>query len=186
MGDAKEKAVLAGRDRVGKKHSFGNFNRHDYCRTFRQFGIAHPRLEVTLKNRKRGPRAMPEVSFEVFQCHLKKNGGLGQIADRVQAVIFLPFLFLKHFLPFLFLRHLLFSTQRAGNRPLPSRSGRAGNRTREVSRLKTKTGGKLQRALYQQFRLSHPFEVTLKSLKRDRVRAFISFFQATSRAGGQC
>ena len=32
-----------------------------------------------------------------------------------------------YFLPFLFLRHLLFSTQRAGNRPLPSRSEQAGN-----------------------------------------------------------
>ena len=38
---------------------------------------------------------MPEASFEVFQCHLKKKGGLGQIADKVQAVIFLPFLFLE-------------------------------------------------------------------------------------------
>ena len=33
---------------------------------------------------------MPQASFEVFQCHLKKKGGIGQIADKVQAVIFLP------------------------------------------------------------------------------------------------
>ena len=39
---------------------------------------------------------MPKASIEVFQCHLKKKGRLGQIADKVQAVIFLPFLFLKH------------------------------------------------------------------------------------------
>ena len=39
---------------------------------------------------------MPEVSLEV---QVTSKGGLGQIADKVQAVIFLPFLFLVEIPP---------------------------------------------------------------------------------------
>ena len=43
--------------------------------------------------------------------------------------------------------------------------------------VKTKTGGKLQPALYRQFSLSHPFEVTLKNLKSPSGIALAPLFR---------